>query len=107
MKPLSKLALICAAILLPSAAFAGCASMSSKGNGTGYWEVVNTCSYPIIGRFCYEGDSGPFRCNTWGGFGPLKPGAREMISPPQKKGSTRWKTESCNYDDWNKSTCRF
>ncbi|MER9104321.1 hypothetical protein NKH95_10250 [Mesorhizobium sp. M0848] len=58
--------------------------------------VVNNCNYRVMGN-CKGSDG------SWGGFGPIRPGGREVTS---KRRDAGWDVSYCNYDSWVAGTCR-
>lgn len=72
-----------------------------------FWNVVNGCAVPVIGSYCYEND-GFDSCakHKSSGFGPIRPGKKEGISSGGD-GRVEWRIAWCDYDKWNKGTCKL
>jgi len=83
-----------------------CVSMRPQVGGLGFWDVVNGCPYDVIGRFWYDGVEQTMSAAHHGGFGPIRPGGTEQVSPPAR-GTSAYHTQSCKYDEWNSGYCRF
>jgi len=85
-----------------------CISMrEAPGTGGGVWQVVNACSFSVVGNFCYADSSAMGCVNHGGGFGTIPAGGTAGVSPPNKSNGApiQYFTHVCKADEWDSGIC--